>query len=733
MNNKEKENSDLLKRKRKREDIMKNFNELEGIFKSDRAQNIFNSLGIFSLEEYSKFFQNLSNKEYKSMNEYRKKNKEPISIEKSKIQSLLDYSSKSNEISISIKDILKSNLQPKGINKKIKENMNKIFPKKENIDFDLYLNSVSENINNIINSRKELDINIFKQMIKPYSILIRTIDQIQFKQDDIFIELSKKYLNKSIKDFYNITLFWLNTEYLLCSEKKNSEINKYKRYDLILNNITNILYHLLENSKNVIINYDSDFNQFISNVPLYNKIFINFIIKFQKAYLENKSEEINEKLKKNHEMNIFEVIPFLENVKYIYINIVFKKNLVENKDRDELRKSLLENFLLLSRNKNYINAKALEFIFNEIYNISKFEQNVIKNFGNQGIDEIKSINEEEEKEQKIKQRFFFYLSLCKIDNENILKLPSIYDFISQSIKDMINPYIEKRFNDLLRNNKQFFAEQLIKECKENSEEIVICVIKNIYGNPEYKFENSLENEKLYRNIKSYYMKYSKDLTKGVIEISNKIPLKDFFTTYNFVLNKIKQYEQKPELINEILEKINSNEINKNILGTNYESIFDKIKNKILFYILYYYQNGINEEYKYYKEIMIKFHAMKLFELKKESLDCFNFELTSFSEELIKDGKINLSIAFNIYDNYKENISKINDISNEDSEFLYQEFDKILINFINEKIKEVKNTKLLEEYYDKLSKENKKIFKEKIIKNISEQAKSNLDLILFGDI
>ena len=733
MNNKEKENSDLLKRKRKREDIMKNFNELEGIFKSDRAQNIFNSLGIFSLEEYSKFFQNLSNKEYKSMNEYRKKNKEPISIEKSKIQSLLDYSSKSNEISISIKDILKSNLQPKGINKKIKENMNKIFPKKENIDFDLYLNSVSENINNIINSRKELDINIFKQMIKPYSILIRTIDQIQFKQDDIFIELSKKYLNKSIKDFYNITLFWLNTEYLLCSEKKNSEINKYKRYDLILNNITNILYHLLENSKNVIINYDSDFNQFISNVPLYNKIFINFIIKFQKTYLENKSEEINEKLKKNHEMNIFEVIPFLENVKYIYINIVFKKNLVENKDRDELRKSLLENFLLLSRNKNYINAKALEFIFNEIYNISKFEQNVIKNFGNQGIDEIKSINEEEEKEQKIKQRFFFYLSLCKIDNENILKLPSIYDFISQSIKDMINPYIEKRFNDLLRNNKQFFAEQLIKECKENSEEIVICVIKNIYGNPEYKFENSLENEKLYRNIKSYYMKYSKDLTKGVIEISNKIPLKDFFTTYNFVLNKIKQYEQKPELINEILEKINSNEINKNILGNNYEYIFDKIKNKILFYILYYYQNGINEEYKYYKEIMIKFHAMKLFELKKESLDCFNFELTSFSEELIKDGKINLSIAFNIYDNYKENISKINDISNEDSEFLYQEFDKILINFINEKIKEVKNTKLLEEYYDKLSKENKKIFKEKIIKNISEQAKSNLDLILFGDI
>ena len=344
-----KENLELLNKKRKRDEIIKNFNELEEIFKSERAQNIFNSLGKFSLEEYSKFFQNLSNKEYKSMNEYQKKNKEPILIDKSKIK--LDYTKKISEIPISIKEILKSNLQPKGINKKIKENLNKIIPKVNNIEFDIYLKSISENINNLLNSKAELDINIFKQIIKIYSIMIRTKDKIKFEQDSFLFKLLQKYLDKSITNFYKISLFWLNTEYLICSEKVNTEINKYKRFDLILTNIIIIINKLLENTPHLLINNCLDFVFFISNIPLYNKPFINFISKFQKIYLNNKSDVINEELKRNKEMNLLSVIPFLENIKYIYINIINNKNLVEKKDKEEMRKILLENFLLLSRNK----------------------------------------------------------------------------------------------------------------------------------------------------------------------------------------------------------------------------------------------------------------------------------------------------------------------------------------------------------------------------------------------
>ena len=727
-----KENLELLNKKRKRDEIIKNFNDLEEIFKSERAQNIFNSLGKFSLEEYSKFFQNLSNKEYKSMNEYQKKNKEPILIDKSKIK--LDYTKKISEIPISIKEILKSNLQPKGINKKIKENLNKIIPKVNNIEFDIYLKSISENINNLLNSKAELDINIFKQIIKIYSIMIRTKDKIKFEQDNFLFKLLQKYLDKSITNFYKISLFWLNTEYLICSEKVNTEINKYKRFDLILTNIINIINKLLVNTPHLLINNCLDFVFFISNIPLYNKPFINFISKFQKIYLNNKSDVINEELKRNKEMNLLSVIPFLENIKYIYINIINNKNLVEKKDKEEMRKILLENFLLLSRNKNYFNAKALEFIFNEIYNISEYEQNAIKDFANQGFEEIKSLNGEEDKE-KIEQRFFFYLFLCKKDNINTIKLPSIYKDINQLTKDMMNFYIDKRIKDLLKQNEKFFAEKLINECTLYSEDIVVFVIKNIYGNPNYKFENSIEEEKLYRNIKLFYMKYAPNLTKGVIEISNKIPIKDFFTTYNFILNKIKQFEneQKHELIYDIFEQLNSKEINKNIFENIYEHIFEKINNKILFYILYYYQYVKNEEYKHYKDLMIKFHTKKLIELKKESLDDFNNEMNNFSDQLIQNNSISLKEIFDIYDLYIENINNLNEVSKDDIEALSNEFDKILINFINEKIKEGTNNKLLEEYYNKLTQENKKMFKDKIMKNISEQAKGTLDLILFGDM
>ena len=728
-----KEKPDLLTKKRKRDEIIKNFTDLEEIFKSERAQNIFNSLGKFSLEEYAKYFQNLSNKEFKSMNESHKKNKDPILIDKSKIK--LDYTSIIRDVPISIKDILKSNLQPKGISKKIKENMNKIIPKKDLTGFDFYFKSVSENVNNIINSRSELDINKFKQIIKIFSKLKRSIDIIQINpEDEALFNLLKKFIDKSICDFYNLCIFWLSTEYLICSENKSEDMNKFRRYDLILTKIVDILKQILKESCNSLINSEDNFAQFILNIPLYNGDFISFITDFQKNYLEKKCDKIEESLKKNRDINLLDAIPFLKSFKYIYINIVNDKNLFDKKEKDTIRKKLLENFFLLTQNKKYINAKALEFIFNDIYHISKFEQSAIKDFGINGFDEIKTKNIEEK--DKIEQRFFFYFFLCKKDNENIVRLPSVYEGLNESIKEMIDPYIENRFKDLIKHNEQVYAENLINECKINSEKIVICVIKNIYGNPNYKFEGVLENEKLYRKIKKYYMTYFQNLTRGIIEISNKIPLKDFFTSYNFVLDKIKQFEKEEEnkkLVNDILEKINSKETNKNILEDNYIPIFDKITNKILFYIIYYYQKVKGEEYRHYKEIMIKFHSKKLLELKDICIDDFNKEIQTLSNELIKNDGINLSNIFDIYDNYKNNLNIMNNISERDSEFIMEKFDKMLINFINEKIKEGDNVKILEEYYKKLSKENKKIFQDKVIRNISEQAKSSLDLILFGDI
>ena len=215
--------------------IQENFKQLEDIFKTADAKNIFDSIGTFSFEEYSKFLQNLSNKEYTSMSEHPKKNKEPISIDKSKLK--FDYSSsqKYDEILPPTKEILKSNLDSKGIPKKIKENLNKIIPKEgNNIKIDIYLRSVSENVNNILNSRSGLEPKDFKQIIKIYTMLIRIKDDRYFEQDNYLYQLLQKFLDKSYKNYFNLSSFWLYNEFFLSSNKDNKEISAYKRYDEIL-------------------------------------------------------------------------------------------------------------------------------------------------------------------------------------------------------------------------------------------------------------------------------------------------------------------------------------------------------------------------------------------------------------------------------------------------------------------------------------------------------------------
>ena len=711
-------------------DIQLNFKALEEIFKTKKAQEIFNSIGLFSFEEYSKFFQNLSNKEYTSMSENPKKNREPISIDKSKLK--LDYSIMQKFDKILPAEILKANLEVKGIPKKIKENLNKVVPK-ENIDMKIYMNlyleGVSENIDNLLNSRSELNPNDFKLLIKTFSNLIRINDNIYVEQDKKFLELLEKYLDKSISNFYDLSSYWLYTEFLLCPQIDNNENNLiYKRYDKILENIVQIL---IKNLNNNLIYYKNEFSNFISNVPIYNKIFIDFVIKFHRLSLDM----INDELFKNTEKSISDILPYLENMKFLYINIINNRNLFELKEKDEMKKNLLENFLIMARYKKYLSAKAIIFIFKDIYEISEFEEGAIKQFAFDGLKEIKKLTEIDK--NIIEQRFFFYLCLCVKNKDTIDKLPSLYQEVNEPIRDFINNY-NTEIEKLLKGIDQFLANKLIEneKCKEKSENLVIIIIKNIYGDPNYKWENSIENEKLYRSIKAYYIKHCPSLIKGAVELANKIPIGDFFSNTNFILNKIKQNENNPEILNDIFEQLNSTEANKNINGNNLREVYnyyDYINDKIIFYILYFFQNIKKDEYKFYKDLMVKYHIRKLYQLKNEGEEKMKNELNNISTQLKKDSKINLLEIFNIYDDYKENIKNISEIQGEEIDKINNEFDCNLINIINEKLLVGENNKYLEEYYKKLSQENKDIFKEKILKNISSQAKGNLDLIEFGDI
>ena len=464
-------------------------------------------------------------------------------------------------------------------------------------------------------------------------------------------------------------------------------------------------------------------------MPIYNKIFIDFVINFHRLSLDI----INDELFKNNEKSISDILPYLENMKILYINIINDRNLFELKDKDEMKKNLLENILIMVRYKKYLSSKALMFIFKDIYYISKIEEEAIKQFAYDGLEEIKKFTEIDK--NKIEQRFFFYLCLCIKNKDTIYKLPSLYEEVNQSIKDFMNNY-NTQIEKLLKGIDQYSAINLIEKCGEKSENIVINIIKNIYGDPNFKCEKIIEDEKLYRSIKSYYIKYCPNLTKGVVEMANKIPISDFFTNYNFILNKIKQNENNPEIINEIFEQLNSSEANKNINGNNLRNIYyyyDNINDKIFFYILYFFQNIKKDEYKYYKDLMVKYHIKKIIQIKNEEEDKFKNELKNISSQIIKDSNINLLEIFNIYDDYKDIIKNMNENQVEELDKINNEFDNNLIKIINEKLLVGQNNKYLEEYYKKLAQENKESFKEKILKNISSQAKGTLDLIVFPDI
>ena len=76
--------NEFLNRKRiekKIEEIKKNMIKLEPIFNNQSVKEVFKGLENFKLEEFSKFFQSLSNKEFKSLSTHKQSSKVPIKLE----------------------------------------------------------------------------------------------------------------------------------------------------------------------------------------------------------------------------------------------------------------------------------------------------------------------------------------------------------------------------------------------------------------------------------------------------------------------------------------------------------------------------------------------------------------------------------------------------------------------------------------------------------------------------
>ena len=732
--------NEFLNRKRlekKIEEIKKNMIKLEPIFNNQAVKEVFKGLENFKLEEFSKFFQSLSNKEFKSLSTHKQSSKVPIKLENlnfNPFQYDVDNSNKPTIDNINNIVIKNMGITTIDLNEKMNiDNENKKVNNNELISFDEFFELIRTNIKNMISNNSSINYKNMKHIIKLYTTFIHMNGKIFDQDDKILLGMVKDIFQNSEENFNLLCIYWLYSEYLLCSKKV-----EFLRYDTLLNEILVLLNKEISHSD---VNL---YTKLISNIPRYNIQFIKYIIKFNENYIIKHFEEL--KTKSENKVPIIEQLPYLNPMRKIYIDIVKYEKISQNdreRNREIFMKLLIDNFLEMTRNDNYdFNKRATEFIILNIYSIGSFEENKIKEFALDGIKDLLSIKDIESEKAKndnlIKQKFPLYLFVCNIDPKVLYSsknccLPNIYSEAANIVREFLNQYLPQ----LLAKINKFNAVQLVSQCDEKSEEIVLNVIEIIYNIKNNLNDEKLIDDKLYRSISKYYLDSFPNLIKGVISFSNKIPLSDFFTDYNFVLKKIQNSlkdTSENNLNSQILNKLNNSDNNNdsiiNIFGENSTNC----KNKIIFYIIYYYLE-IKEFFKDIINLFLNYYIKIILDLKNKDEE-FKNELLNFSHVCISNiSTIDFLESINEIFNFSKNLP------DEDKQFIQNIIYDLIINILNSKINlENSSIEFNSVTFDKLieimKKHDMKFLKENFIPKLDNKIKDELrskDLILFADI
>ena len=258
----------------------------------------------------------------------------------------------------------------------------------------------------------------------------------------------------------------------------------------------------------------------------------------------------------------------------------------------------------------------------------------------------------------------------------------------------------------------------------------------------YNIKNNLNDEKLiddklYRSISKYYLDSFPNLIQGVISFSNKIPLNDFFTDYNFVLKKIQNSlkdTSENNLNSQILNKLNNSDNNNdsiiNIFGENSTNC----KNKIIFYIIYYYLE-IKEFFKDIINLFLNYYIKIILDLKNKDEELKN-EIWNFGQVCIyKIRIVDFLESFNEIFNFCKNLP------DEEKQFIQNMIYDLIITILNGKINSKNssiefNSVTFDKLIEMMKKHDIKFLIENFIPKLDNKIKEELrakDLILFGDI
>ena len=733
------------KRNEKIEKIKNNINILEHILKGNPVvKDILMGLRNFNLEEYSKFFQSLSNKEFKCLSTHKQNSKVPIKLENLKVD---PYKYGSQRLKVpSIDDVNNIVIKNMGIyNIDLNENMNiendgQNENNNETINFDKFFILIRANIKNMMNNNSTIYVKKMKHIIKLYTTFIHMNGKIFDQDDQILLRMVKDVSHNSEENFYTLCIYWLYSEYLLCSKKV-----EFLRYDTLLDEIIVILNKEYPKSDVKL------HTNLISNIPRYNGKFIKYIIKYNQDYISEHFEEL--KKQSENKVKIIDQLPYLNSMKRIYIDIVKNEKIYQNdveRNKDNYLKLMLDNFLEMTRNDSYdFNLRAIEFIMLYIYNISSNEVNKIKEFALEGLKDLLTIKDFDSEKTKndnlIKKKFPLYFFVSNRDPEVLYSsknysLPNVYSEAANIVRETLNQYLPT----LMKQINKFNAIQLLNQCDEKCEEIVLNIIESIYKDESdlsEEKEEKLIDDKLYRSISKYYDSFT-DLIQGVINFSNKIPLPEFFTEYNFVLKRIRismKDTSENNLNSKILHKLNDANNNNSSIIKKFGENSKSVKNKIIFYIIYFYLEDnleVKNSFKDVVELFLNYFFKIILEEKNQEEELKN-EITNLQNVLISKIKIKqfLESSYEIF-------AFCNTLETVNKKFIQNLIYNLIVEVLNSKINlENASIEFTSDIFDKLIEIIKKlddikhvneIFISKLDNKIKEKLRAK-DLILFGDI
>lgn len=444
------------------------------------------------------------------------------------------------------------------------------------------------------------------------------------KEDKIIFDFLFDNINN---DFFEIAKFWLFEEFLMANNEENPGL--IRRYENLLNEFIQRM-EKQEIYRSEFFSFEKFYN-FLTEIPQYNEKVIDLVIKFHPSYLEaNIYSNLNENLSTTGFETEKDLEKREENFLNLHIFIIYKKLKKKVSQINQLLSSKIssapaavpnnQNFAIINFNMNALRSNYMEslkkirgwvlnlsyiehqkiietrirFISNKILPLGDVEE--IQEYSRKQFESLMKYNDVPINKNVVLSKYglFFYLCISYPDpfiNDFIKECPKVYADCSKPVCEFLEKIIEKNFiqKTLTMDNLRY----LVQNCSEKCLNIVLLIVKN--------FKSEIGAEKLYKEILKYYS-HNGEPKEILLFLSLKIN-----TFFMIMYDKLKICENFSD--SELLEKI-FNEINYNAnedtifhylkkdqnINANFEQIYslllEKIKDKIIFYILFFIEEYI---------------------------------------------------------------------------------------------------------------------------------------------